>query len=264
MDVIKNFLLQLLFTVGFVVIFGLLIALCRRAFCHIVGYSGPKILLATGVIGTPIHELSHALMCLVFGHKINEIKLFDPDAENGTLGYVNHSFNPKNIYHQIGNFFIGIAPILGGSGVLLLLSFLLVPNVNADIMREFQVSSAVSFSDFFESFGNILGSVFSFDNMSDFLWWIFIILALSISSHMELSTADIKGSVKGFLILSGGLLIADIILYFVSYSTLRAVTRALTSFSLSVSIFLALSLIFLLAMLLIALIVKGIVSIFKR
>ena len=67
--------------------------------------------LSTAVIGTPIHELSHAVACLIFGHKINEIKLFTLNG-NGSLGYVSHSYNPRSIYHQIGGFFIAIAPFI--------------------------------------------------------------------------------------------------------------------------------------------------------
>ena len=70
MEIFTNFIYQLVFTVGVIVVFGLIIALCRKAFYKIVGDNATKILLATGVVGTPIHELSHALMCVVFGHKI--------------------------------------------------------------------------------------------------------------------------------------------------------------------------------------------------
>lgn len=263
MEIIKSFFFQLFFTVGILVIFGLLIALLRRVFCRIIGRAGPKILLATGIIGTPIHELSHALMCLIFGHRIDEIKLYDPNSEDGNLGYVSHSFNTRNIYHQIGNFFIGVAPILGGSGVLLLLS-LFVPSINADIIREFHLVDEVSFLSFLQTFGNIIKSVFDFRNMGNFLWWLFIILSFSVASHMELSPADIKGSVKGFLILSGALLVADIIMFFASPQVLNNVTNAITSFSVSIAAFLALSIIFLLTMVLLALIVKGIMKIFRR
>jgi hypothetical protein len=73
-----------------------------------------------------IHELSHALFCIIFGHKIQEMKLFSPEND-GTLGYVNHSYNPKNPYQQIGNFFIGTGPIWGGVLLLYVASYFLLP-----------------------------------------------------------------------------------------------------------------------------------------
>ena len=81
-------------------------------------------------IGTPIHELSHFLMCLLFGFKVSEVKLFRPfkGKKDGILGYVNYSYNPKNLYQKIGNFFVGIAPMIGGSIVIyILFRFLMNP-----------------------------------------------------------------------------------------------------------------------------------------
>lgn len=272
MEIITNFLYQIIFTVGVIVAFGLLIALCRKAFCQIVGDSGTKILLFTGVVGTPIHELSHALMCIIFGHKIVEIKLYQPDSDDGTLGYVNHSFNARNIYHQIGNFFIGVAPIVCGSGVLLLLMYLLVPDVYFEVIAELQFISVLS-ADFFDPstyaayldlFWEIISDIFDFTNSGNIFWWIFIVLALMISSHMELSTADIKGSIRGFLFLAGMLLVADLILYVVSLSLLESVTVAMTSFSLSIASFLAISGVFSGVMILIALAIKGVSKVTKK
>ena len=272
MEIVTNFLYQIFFTVGVIVVLGLLIALCRRAFCSIVGVHGPKILLITGVVGTPIHELSHALMCLIFGHKITEIKLYDPDNETGTLGYVNHSFRPKNLYHQIGNFFIGIAPIVCGSGVLLLLMFLLIPEVCAGVMAELQTVSLLTnnladpytYVEYLELFWNVLTELFDFANMADVRWWIFLVLALLISSHMELSLADIRGSLVGLLYIAGILLILDTILYLISLSALEAVTSALAYFSTYIISFLAISGIFSLLMVLIALAIKGISALVSR
>ncbi len=257
MSVFSSILYQLFFTVGIIVIFGLLIAFCRRAFVGIVGYKGPIILLATGIVGTPIHELSHALMCIIFGHRINEIKLFTPGSSDGVLGYVNHSYNPKNIYHQIGNFFIGVAPIIGGSGAILLLLRLMLPETFFALFRDLNLHSEVlSFGGYFSMFGAVFANIFNPANLTKFAWWIFIILAISISSHMELSPADIKGSLGGFGAITAILLIMDIILYIISPALLASVTGAIISFSAYIAGFLAISGVFSLILIIVALILR--------
>ena len=52
MYILNNFLYQLVFTVGIVAVFGLLIALARRIFVGLLGGVGTKTLLVTGFIGT--------------------------------------------------------------------------------------------------------------------------------------------------------------------------------------------------------------------
>lgn len=211
-------------------------------------------------------------MCIVFGHKVVEMKLYQPNSDDGTLGYVNHTFNERNLYHQIGNLFIGVAPILCGSGVLLLLMYSLVPNIYSEVIAELQFIGLLS-TDFFDLstyagyldlFWEIISDIFDFTNSGNIIWWIFIVLALMISSHMELSTADIKGGFKGFLFMAGILLIADVILYFVSLSALESLTTAMTSFALSIASFLAISGAFSGVMVLIALAIKGVTKIAKK
>ncbi len=272
MEIMIQFLYQMLFTVGVVVAFGLLIALCRRVFCLIIGEAGPKILLITGVVGTPIHELSHALMCLIFGHRIDEIRLYQPHSNDGTLGYVSHSFNPRNIYHQIGNFFIGIAPIIGGSGVLILLMYLLVPDMHADVWgglnclhlipRDFL--DGATYVSYLKVFRDVLLDIFNTAYLDDVRWWIFIVLAFLISSHMELSGADIKGSIKGLLVIAGILLLVDTVLFFIPGSILDSMTSAMASFVLPIISFLAISGIFSVAMVIIALVVKAIQKVIEK
>jgi hypothetical protein len=162
-----------------------------------------------GWLGTSVHELGHALFALIFGHKIKEIKLFKPDPKSGTLGYVNHTYNPKNLYHQTGNFFIGIGPILMCTLLLFLLSLLLF-RIN------FFSISKISFStETLKSFAllkhegqniwNVLNlfsdEVFGGKNSS---WWkitILIYCLYCIGSSITLSASDIKTSAKGFLII---------------------------------------------------------------
>jgi len=113
-QVVTTTLYQFLSLFGFVLIFGLLLYFISRSTRKAFSNSGHSKLdiYFTGWIGTPVHELGHAIFCILFGHRITEIKLYSPNSEDGTLGYVNHSFNSKSFYQRIGCFFIGTGPIL--------------------------------------------------------------------------------------------------------------------------------------------------------
>ena len=87
---------------------------------------GWRSVMWTGWLGTPIHELSHAAMCVLFRHRVDDIALFEPDRESGRLGYVKHSFRRGNWFEEIGNLFIGIAPLIGGSIALAALLMLIL------------------------------------------------------------------------------------------------------------------------------------------
>ncbi len=254
------FLTQLLSTIGTIVVFGFLISLCIKLFCKIFGRGANKFLLATGFIGTPIHELSHAFMCLIFGHKITEIKLYQPNSIDGTLGYVKHSFNSKNLYHKIGNFFIGIAPIICGSAILFLLMAILTPNLYDLILNNLSFSNEFILVNLL----NVFATIFNYENFVDYKWWIFITLAVMISSHMRLSLADIKGSLSGLIFIALGFLIVDVILYFLNASLLADLTLKIISYGSMVAGFLILSIIFNLVLVGVALIVALFRKIFKK
>ncbi len=264
-EIALGFLLQLAFTVGVVVLFGYLVAACRRGFGALLGNAGYKTLLITGIVGTPIHELSHALMCLLFGHKITEIKLYDPNSGDGSIGHVSHSYNPKNLYHQVGNFFIGIAPILGGGAMLLLLMWLLVPDIFWNVgyvlttLRQME-----GFAELCGAVGRVIVYIFDFSNAANWRWWLFIILSLMISSHMELSGADIKGGVKGFLMLCGLLFAVDLVVGLISLSAMHVITSAMLAAGITLASFLTVAGIFSVLLLLIAAVIKLIPSLFGR
>lgn len=110
-EAIKQTIYLILMISGFTVIISFINGYTEAFIFSGLGNAG-RILFS--FIGTPIHEASHALMCLIFGHKIVDIKFFIPNPNSYVAGYVNHTYNPKSIYQNIGNFFIGLAPIFGG------------------------------------------------------------------------------------------------------------------------------------------------------
>lgn len=243
------FLTQLLPTVGSVVVAGLFIHLCKRLFVRACGKHAAVIVNYSGIIGTPVHELSHAAMCFVFGHKIKKMKLFSIDKRNGTLGYVKHSFNPRNLRHRIGNFFIGIAPVVSGSFVVLLLMWLFMPTVCSQVSDLMQTTAQGSLSlDTVTRLGyavvSIFRLIFARENLENWKLWVFVFLAATIAIHMELSTADIQGGQDGFLFLAGGFLIADVALYFLKPEWLSVLTNAMIQGGLHLTSLLLLSVVF--------------------
>ena len=223
-DILVCFLLQIGFTIGSIVLFGFLIALCNKRFYANFGNYGRAVCYVTGAIGTPVHECAHALFCVIFGHKITEIKLFQINSEDGTLGYVNHSYNKKNIYHNIGNFFIGVAPIIVISAVLYLLAYLLLPGFVAEINGSFRISDFVSnIGNVFKSLLTVLKSFFLC--ALSWQWWLFLVVGIFLALHMTLSKADIKGALSGVLLLLIVVFVVDVILGLVSGNLLTAFTQ---------------------------------------
>ncbi len=155
-----------------------------------------------GWLGVAIHECGHAVFCLIFRHKIIEMKLFSPNKETGTLGYVRHSYNKNNIYHQIGNFFIGIGPILLGGVIISLLSYILLPGNT--LLRLQEVCGASNLAGVIDTFSNFVKEFYSQLTSPDYPIWklcLFLYLSFAIGSNMTLSWADIKSALSGCVIM---------------------------------------------------------------
>ncbi len=161
-----------------------------------------------GIIGTPVHETGHILMCLLFGHKVKSFRLIDFKAPGGTLGYVNHSFNSKNYYQRAGNFFIGLAPILSAAAAVCLLS-LYIPFFTEIFRAEkvkfgqdlFQTGVWINFisgllSHSFHSITKIFNLL-----ANNFRWeyLLYTFILFSISLHFAPSPSDFKNAWYGFI-----------------------------------------------------------------
>ncbi len=190
-----------------------------------------------GWLGTVMHEIGHAIFCLIFFHKITELHLFDPDPETGTLGYVTHTYNPSNLYQQIGNFFIGIGPILFGTAVIYLLSYFLLGlnpfNIagNLNIVPP-QINSLDSFAQLFlnlaRASGSLLIGMFSWSNLSRWQFYAFIYLVFAVGNSVTLSPPDLKGALKGFGVILGAIILFNLATVWASDFSPRIITEIVT------------------------------------
>jgi hypothetical protein len=155
-------------------------------------------------LGTPLHELGHALFCVIFMHKITDMQLFKPDPVNGTLGYVYHKWNKKNPWNILGNFFIGVGPVILGSAVLFGVFYLLIPGSSTawgSMMDQANTLDRYSAGSYFEvwrtSSLTLVKLIFTLANLASWRFWVFMYLAICISSNIRLSWADFKHTLSG-------------------------------------------------------------------
>ncbi len=228
---------QLAGVLGVFFFFGLLLFLLSRlarwAFVHIGGRNLD--VYFTGWLGTPVHELGHAFFCLIFAHKITAISLLEPSDKDGALGYVYHSWNKKSIYQNIGNFFIGVGPVIFGSLVVFSAMYFLLPNssqaVNAilgyDTSKLSTANIHASLRDLFQYSFSLLKIIFTPANFSAYQFWIFLYISLCISSHMGLSLPDLKGMWMGFIFI--------LLISFVLNAAALAVRLDITNYTLAIN-----------------------------
>ena len=216
MDVLKEGLILTGYTLFLLLVPGLVLAYLMNVVAGRVEHlayqlMGRRIFLFIfGWLGTMIHELGHAVMCLVFGHRIKEMVLFDPSKAHQHLGYVQHSYNPRNPYHLIGNFFIGIGPIVFGVIVIYAAGWLLL---SEHFLASFQAISydhrvLTNLDAFYRLGQQLLAALERFsalfvtsENLGRWQFYLFLYILFSVGSSIKLSKADIRGAFSGLLAL---------------------------------------------------------------
>ena len=192
---------------GIPVAFGLLMSLAEgwatkmvyRAF----GWTG---IVLTGMVGTPVHEAGHYLACRLLGLKVTEVALFRPVAGrvDGVLGYVRFVYDSADPWQRLAGFFAGVMPMFFGAGVILLLVFLLTPEVWSSAAASLGTAARRRGSPFYLLGALLSGCVKGFGSLRRFgivRGFLCLYLICSISMHMSLSVSDLQGLWEGLALL---------------------------------------------------------------
>ena len=160
---------------------------------------GPNAQLAVGGLGVAIHEFGHASFAIIFGHHIQHVQLLNfRYAQTGSLGSVEHTWNQRNVYQRLGNFFIGLAPYYMCSIALYgLQKLLLHSNLNfGSILESNSEFSVNTVNNIFSVIGTNLITMFNQASIVTIVIY-FILTVMIASTGYDLSSADLHTVIQG-------------------------------------------------------------------
>ncbi len=148
-----------------------------------------QLIIFPGVI---IHEISHAIGCIIMGAKIKEISLFSSKGS-----FVSHS---KPLIPIIGNFIISFSPIAGS-----IASLVLFFNIFGFYFPKVDLSLEPAYLSFLSVFRESIA--FIIDNYQSWQFWLFSYLTISLVISLSPSKKDFKNSFISSLFIAGILII---------------------------------------------------------
>ncbi len=153
--------------------------------------------------GVVVHELSHALGCVVTRTRIREMHLFAPRDEGRgrmVLGFVTHD-RPAN---PLASSVIGGAPFFGGAAVLWALTAYMIPGIGRAAAFVPVVARAASVSAVLDALADAgsryVAFVVAVGRGLDWRAWqtyLFLYLAFAVAAHVAPSRPDLKNASAG-------------------------------------------------------------------
>ena len=123
-------------------------------------------------LGAAIHEMSHAILCVLTGAKITEFKIFSKQP---------HVAHARSRLPLIGQPLISLAPIAGGLFFIYAINHWLLNN-------HFTLNAPHNINEIFNTLVSFIAQI----NLLDWQSWIMIILFINIGAMIGPSTKDLK------------------------------------------------------------------------
>lgn len=183
------------------ILFGLAVWGCRQLYFMLVGYgAGRPLLLAASLLSTPLREAGHVIACMISLHRIEDMRLINVHDPEGELGFVEHTYNPRNPIAVLGNFLYILAPVALGLLAVMLIFLTCFYGVLPAFFEEIGALGEAR-----AGFGAYVGAAFSLipamftTGSAHILFRIIgclLLLALCLGIHIPLT--ELKDAISGF------------------------------------------------------------------
>lgn len=200
------------------IVFGFLFGIINKQNAKLIqrsfGWTG---LCFFGWIGVPVHELSHLLVAVLFGHSIKSVSLFRPrkGKVDGVLGFVKHTYQPK-LYQKMGNFFIGAAPMIVGAVVLRGMLFI---ESGGKKMSALSLNGWQGIVTYAKETMQQVGAMFTTKHSNEIVFVCVLFCMIGIAVNMNMSKADVKNSLHGIVSLFAMTILVPVLIHVVTRIT---------------------------------------------
>lgn len=216
------------------VLIGLIVWACRSLYCFFVGnQSGYRLIKAASVLSTPMREVGHAMMAVLFWHRIEDVQLLNIGDLDGEFGFVEHSYNPRNPVALLGNFFYAMGPVVLG---LLAVSLIFLTCFHGVLPAYFDEIRALG--DAGAGVGEYLKAAFSFIpkmfTLGEAAMWLRVMgcaLLVFLCLGIYVSPLELMEAASGIAILVGLVMAASGVMMLFDDRVMRIAIGGLRSFS---------------------------------
>lgn len=216
------------------VLIGLIVWACRSLYCFFVGnQSGYRLIKAASVLSTPMREVGHAMMAVLFWHRIEDVQLLNIGDPDGEFGFVEHSYNPRNPVALLGNFFYAMGPVVLG---LLAVSLIFLTCFHGVLPAYFDEIRALG--DAGAGVGEYLKAAFSFIpkmfTLGEAAMWLRVMgcaLLVFLCLGIYVSPLELMEAASGIAILVGLVMAASGVMMLFDDRVMRIAIGGLRSFS---------------------------------
>ncbi len=216
------------------VLIGLAVWGCRGLYCFFVGNrSGYRLIKAVSVLSTPMREVGHAMMAVIFWHRLEEVQLLNLSDPDGEFGFVEHSYNPRNPIALLGNFFYALGPAVLGL-VAVALTFLIcfhgvLPAYFDEIRALGEVQAGIG--EYLKAAFSLVPKMFTLGEAGIWLRVIGCVLLLFLCLGIYVCPRELFEAISGMLILMALIMVASGVMMLFDDRVMRIALAGFRAFS---------------------------------